>query len=58
MMTEVRVWAKKNSSVRVFIDGEMKADLCRCGHSATKPICDGTHKTIAFEAEEAELKIL
>ena len=24
--------------------------LCRCGHSNTKPFCDGTHETTDFAA--------
>ena len=27
--------------------------LCRCGHSSGKPFCDGTHRTVNFQASEA-----
>ena len=30
--------------------------LCRCGHSADKPFCDGTHKRVDFDGTLAHPK--
>ena len=31
--------------------GRTAISLCRCGHSADKPFCDGQHKQCAFQSE-------
>jgi len=32
--------------------GDRPVALCRCGHSARKPFCDGSHKELPFLARE------
>ena len=61
-MPPVRITVHNNGSLRVEGDfeiadaeghvvplpGIVRVSLCRCGQSANKPFCDGTHKTNGF----------
>lgn len=62
---EVTITARDNGSYRItgafrlmdgdgneidFPAGKEWVSLCRCGHSATKPFCDGTHRTVEFDS--------
>lgn len=62
-MAATKITIRDNGSIRVegdfeILDQEGKAfglagrtslSLCRCGHSANKPFCDGSHKTASFQ---------
>jgi CDGSH-type Zn-finger protein len=34
---------------RYGLAGRSSIKLCRCGHSANKPFCDGAHKQCGFQ---------
>jgi CDGSH-type Zn-finger protein len=40
----------QDSSGKVIREVE-RISLCRCGHSAKKPFCDGSHARVGFKAE-------
>lgn len=61
-MSHVRIKAIKNGPLEVAgavevtdATGAVRAGgddpiyLCRCGHSADKPFCDGSHKRVGFQ---------
>lgn len=68
-MAVIRIRASKNGPYRleggklVLIDDagnetiveRPRPSLCRCGHSATKPLCDGAHRSSGFVADEVTI---
>jgi CDGSH-type Zn-finger protein len=55
---EIIIFSKKDGSNHIIVDGEIKAKLCRCGRSQSRPLCDGAHKQCGWEAEEQETRII
>jgi CDGSH-type Zn-finger protein len=39
------------------LQGKAAFSLCRCGHSANKPFCDGSHKTVGFQADDVAPRV-
>lgn len=65
-MSRVRITTSKDGSLVVSgsielvdhegseydLTGREKVFLCRCGQSANKPFCDGSHRAAGFTADE------
>ena len=64
-MADVKVVVRNNGPLRVEGDnititdesgrsfglaGRTVVSLCRCGQSANKPFCDGSHNTVGFQS--------
>ena len=50
---EVAGGAKLLDSAKEYAESTLDPlDLCRCGASKNKPLCDGSHEEIRFKAKE------
>jgi CDGSH-type Zn-finger protein len=70
-MSEVTIKARANGPYKVegpvrVIDAEGNEFvlppgdaivLCRCGHSATKPFCDKSHRRVGFVADDVAPRV-
>ena len=70
-MTEVEIKVRENGPYKVtgpvrVVDPEGRAFvlpegssivLCRCGHSATKPFCDKSHRRVGFVADDVSPRV-
>ncbi len=64
-MPGTKITVNSNGSIRIEGDfaiydpqgnafglgGRTSISLCRCGHSQSKPFCDGSHKRVGFQDE-------
>lgn len=57
-MAKVEIRSIENGPNLVMIDGKADVAICRCGHSASKPLCDGSHRKVNFRAPAAVTPIL
>jgi len=48
----IRLVARRNGPLILYVGGKPKAVLCRCGASSRKPYCDGSHARIGFSGDE------
>ena len=69
-MSEVKITVRPNGPLRIegtvrLVDAEGNDwdvaakpafSLCRCGASANKPFCDGSHGKIGFQSVESPVK--
>jgi CDGSH-type Zn-finger protein len=68
----MKILVRENGSIAIETDGayvlqigdgeptrveKPRMSLCRCGHSANKPFCDGAHKAAGFVAPAAVIEL-
>jgi CDGSH-type Zn-finger protein len=58
MVNPVEIRSTEDGPNLIVVDGNVFAAMCRCGVSANKPQCDGTHRKINFSAEEKITKVV
>jgi CDGSH-type Zn-finger protein len=57
-MSKVEIKVVENGPNVLFVDGKVFGAVCRCGASANKPYCDGSHAKVGFRASATELKVV
>lgn len=54
---EGEVTVKDSEGTTYDLKGRTAFSLCRCGHSANKPFCDGSHKREGFQHESKAFEL-